>query len=137
MVIAIAKSANNCPASSSRKTTGKNIATVVTVEANKAPQTWLAPSNEAIPADLPSSRKRTIFSSTMIDASSTIPTAKANPAREITLSVLPVISSMIKLVNKHTGIETATTRVVRRRLKNHQSMVTAKRIPIPRLLANI
>ena len=38
-VIVIAKSENNCPTSSPRKTTGKNIATVVAVEVSNAPQT--------------------------------------------------------------------------------------------------
>ena len=132
-----AKSANNCPASSPRNTIGRNTATVVTVEANKAPQTWLVPSNDATSGSLPCSRKRTIFSSTTIDASSTMPTAKAKPASEMTFSVLPVISRTIKLVSKHAGIEIATNNVVRRRLKNHQSTITARMIPIPRFLLSI
>ena len=44
----IAKSAKSCPETSSKKAMGKNIATVVTVEANKAAHTCVAPKKEAL-----------------------------------------------------------------------------------------
>ena len=69
---------------------GRNMATVVTAEASKAGHTCPVPVIAACLEGMPSSRMRMMFSSTMIAASMTMPTANAMPARETTLMVRPV-----------------------------------------------
>ena len=130
----MAKSANNCPDTASKKAIGKKIATVVMVEAIKAPHTCVAPFNAAFSGCSPFSRKRTIFSKTTMAASSTIPTAKAKPAIEIILSVLPVINITIKVITNEIGIANATINVALNLRKNHQSTIMASAMPINKLL---
>ena len=130
----IAKSANNCPDTASKKAMGRKIATVVMVEAINAPHTWLAPFNAAFSGSSPFSRKRTIFSNTTIAASSTMPTAKAKPAIEIIFNVLPVINITISVATKEIGIANATINVARNLRKNHHKTITAKATPINKLL---
>jgi len=70
--------------------------TVVSVEAKSAGQTWIAPSSAACAGEAPRSRRSRMLSSTMVAASSVMPTAKAMPAIEITFSVWPVTSMTIR-----------------------------------------
>ena len=83
MAMVIARSPNSWPSTSRMKTTGRKMATVVAVEANSAPHTCCAPFMEAVCESAPCSRWRTMFSSTTIAASITIPTAKASPASRV------------------------------------------------------
>ncbi len=108
-----ARSPNSCPASSWRKNTGRKIATVVAVDATSAPQTWPAPRSAASKPSRPCSRWRTMFSSTTIAASSTMPVANASPAIEITFSDMPSPSSTMNEKHRHSGIARATIMVAR------------------------
>ncbi len=110
------------------------MATVVAVEANRAPCTWWLPCSAACVGLSPCSRNRTMFSATTMAASSTMPTAKASPASEITLRERPVSLSTIKVVSKDTGMATAISRVARTSRRNNHKMPTASRIPSSRLL---
>ena len=102
MAMVRARSANNCPSTSSKNMTGIKIATVVAVDAMRAPNTSFVPrwaqssmcvcecgSLFSISASA-LLRVLTMFSSTTIAASSTKPTAKASPASEMILSERPV-----------------------------------------------
>ena len=128
-----ARSENNCPASSGRNTTGRKIATVVAVDATRAPRTCCAPSKAVSTRLPPASRKRTIFSSTTMEASSTMPTENAIPASEITFIVLALISSTLKANSNDTGMAKATSKVARKRRRNHHNTHTASTIPSSRL----
>ena len=88
-LMARAMSRNNWPASSWMKTTGRNTATVVNVDAVTAPQTSLVPRTAATRAGSPNEQRRVMFSSTTTALSTSIPTANANPARLITFSERP------------------------------------------------
>ena len=109
--------------------TGRKIATVVAVDASSAPQTWPEPCSEASVGGNPFSRRRTMFSSTTIAASSTMPTAKASPASEITLRLRPAAFSTMNVASREMGIATAMMSVALTRRRNHHSTPTARNIP--------
>ena len=113
------------------------MATVVAVEAKSAPHTWFVPCWAASVGERPFSRKRTMFSNAMMAASRTMPTAKARPASEMTLSVRPAASMMTKVASKEAGIASATINVARNFRRNHQRQMMAKQTPSARLLATI
>ena len=116
------------------KITGRKIATVVAVDASSAPQTCPVPSSAASPISLPFSRRRTMFSSTTMAASSTMPVAKASPASEMTLRLLPVTLSSMKVASSEAGIAAATIRVARSLRRKYHSTPTARNTPRNRLL---
>ncbi len=127
MAIVNAKSPNNCPSISLRKNTGRKMATVVTVEANNAGQTWDEPCLELSWWLRPFSRILKIFSNTTIAASNTIPTANAKPASEITFNERPVISSTINVESSEMGIAVAIIKVAFfLRIKNHKTEIDNK-----------
>ncbi len=116
---------------------GRKIATVVAVEASNAPYTSVGPCSAASSGPTPFSRKRMMFSSTTMAASSVMPTANARPAREITLSVRPAMSRTRNAASTDPGIAMATIRVARNLRRNHHSTPTASAMPRPRLLRSI
>ena len=132
-----ARSAKSWPASSSRNTMGRKMATVVAVEASSAPQTCSGPVSAASFASMPRSRSRTTFSSTTMAASRVIPTANARPASEMMLTVRPAKSRKMNAANSDTGIEIATSSVRRGLRRNHHSTAMASTTPRPRLLRTI
>ena len=132
-----ARSANSCPDTSFRNMIGRKMTTVVAVDASSAPHTWLLPSVAACSASTPFSRRRTMFSSTTMAASSTMPVANASPASEIMFSVRPVICITTKPTNSETGIAIATMNVARSRRRNHHRIATASAIPSSRLVRSI
>ena len=87
--------------------------TVVTVEATSAGQTCCVPWLAASCGKWPRSCSRRTFSSTMIAASSTMPTPNASPASEITLSVRPVSSSVMKVESRQIGTVRPTSSTAR------------------------
>ena len=89
-----------------------NTITVVRAETSTAPHTCEAPRRAASRAGTPSSRSRKMFSSTTIAASTTIPTANARPAREMTLIDRPRAAIATNDPTMETGI--ASTTVSRR-----------------------
>ena len=70
-----------------------------------------------------------IFSSTTIELSISIPTEKAIPARLITFNVLPSKCIIKNVPIIHIGIVTAITNVARTLLKNTKSTITANKPP--------
>ena len=82
-------SLNNCPATPSTNTSGKNTATVVSVEATTAMLTSRVPAMAACNMPSPRSLALAMLSSTTIESSTTMPVARARPARDITLRLRP------------------------------------------------
>ena len=133
MAMVRARSAKSCPSTSWRNRTGRNMATVVAVDANRAPCTWPAPRSAALPGVSPFSRNLTMFSLTTMAASSTMPTAKASPAREMTFRDLPVSCKTMKVVSRDTGMAVAISNIPRTFRRNHHNTPIASRMPISRL----
>ena len=100
--------------------------TVVSAETSTAPQTWRVPSKAACGAGFPASRKRKMFSKTTIAASTTMPTAKARPASEITLSERPSAAIATNEPMIETGIASETISVARQERRNNNSTNAAQ-----------
>ena len=115
---------------------GMKIATVVAVDARSAPHTWLVPRSLASAGVAPVSRRRTMFSSTTIAASSTMPVAKARPASEITLSERPVGERIANVASSDTGIASAMISVARHWRRNSHRTPMASSTPAMRLPVN-
>ena len=113
------------------------MATVVAVDASNAPHTWVAPFSAASSDGTLFSLKRTVFSSTTIAPSSTIPIANASPASEIMFRERPASCNTRNAVNRQIGIATATIKVARNRRRNHQRMPVASVIPSNRFVRNM
>ncbi len=128
-----ARSANNCPSTLFMKMTGRKTMIVVSVEANSAGHTRLAPSSAAWPGVSPFSRCARMLSSTIVAASSVMPTAKAMPAIEITLSECPVTIITSTVASTLTGIATPTRSVDRNWRRNSHSTPIARMTPATRL----
>ena len=131
--IVSARSANSWPSVFLMKITGRNTITSVSVEANNAGQTCVAPSSAACASGTPRSRRATMPSSTMVAASSVMPTANAMPAMEMTLSVCPVASITMTVASTLTGIATPTSSVERNWRRNSHSTAIASTMPASRL----
>ena len=112
-LIANAISLKSWPDVSSTNTTGKKTATVVNVEATIAPATSFVPLTAATNDFSPCWIRRWIFSKTTTALSTNIPTAKAIPARLITLRERPPIPSARKVATELTGIAIPITRAPR------------------------
>ena len=87
--IAIPISLNNCPIGKSKSKIGINTTTVVSADPSIGAQTWRDPLYAAKIGAIPDCFNLNIFSWLTIDASTTIPTAKANPANEMTFTDKP------------------------------------------------
>jgi hypothetical protein len=132
--IASAMSRNSCPASSSTSRIGRNTTTVVSVAARTAPNTSRAPSSAACSGDLPSSRCRNTFSSTTIALSTTIPTAKAMPARLMTFTLRPMATMNTTAPITEIGIDSAMIPALRNDRRKRSNTSTAREPPIQMLL---
>ena len=128
-----ARSENNCPSIPFINKIGKNIATLVAVEANKAPVTCNAPRITALLLSMPRLRSLTIFSCTIIAASNTKPTEKAKPANEITFKLRSNAARAINDTIKDTGMVAAIIKVLRIPRKNNQRIINASNTPNPKL----
>ena len=111
----------------------ENIATLVAVEANSAPVTCIVPLRTAILLLNPSPLRRTIFSCTIMAASNTKPTEKANPARDITFKLRPNKLKARKATAREMGIVSAMIRVGRNPRKNTHKIPSASKTPMPKL----
>ena len=129
-VTAIAISLKSCPASDSKKMTGKKTAIVVKADATNAPHTSTVPSCAASNGFLPIFKCLSIFSKTTIALSSNIPTAKEIPAREIVLRLLSILFKTIKVATILIGIAAETTAVGKNERRNSRSVMIAKTAPI-------
>ncbi len=127
-------STNNCLVIPSVNTMGKNTQTVVKVEAMIAPATSFAPSMEASRILFPSLRIRYIFSITTIELSTSIPTPRAKPEREMMFSVIPLKYMHTTAVTRLIGMEKAITRVGRKSFRNTINMKIARTAPKSTLL---
>ena len=123
-------SLNNCPASKFIIKIGTNTKTVVNADTITADQTCLAPKYAASFAFLPFSLCLYIFSRTTIAASTTIPTANAIPAKEITFIDLPRAAIATKAATTDIGIDNPIITVARHDLKNNIKINIAKVPPI-------
>ena len=127
-------STNNCLTIPSVKTMGRNTHTVVSVEARIAPATSPAPAIAASFAEYPSLRILKIFSITTMELSTSIPTPRARPDREMTFRVTPLKYIHTIAVIRLTGMEQATTAVGRQSLRNRIRISTARTAPNNTLL---
>ena len=128
-----ARSANNCPSSPSMNRIGRKMAILVIVDANNAPTTCDGPSRAACADGIPPWRRRTIFSWTMIAASSTSPTANASPASDTTLRLRPKALNASNEDSSENGIVNAISRVARQPRRKHHSTPSASITPSTRL----
>ena len=128
-----AKSENSWPSMPFINKIGKNIATLVAVEANSAPVTCKAPRITALLLSMPKLRNLTIFSCTIIAASKTKPTEKAKPASEITFKLRSNAAKVINATINETGIVAAIISVLRMPRKNNQRIIKASNTPKPKL----
>ena len=129
-----ARSWNSCPSIPVMNSTGAKIATLVTVDANSAPEICRVPLATASFSSRPLCRQRTMFSSVTIAASMTRPTANARPAREMTFSDLSNSRSATNATSSDSGTVAVTRNVARRLRMRKYSTPTASSRPIPRLL---
>ena len=129
-VTAMAMSLKSWPASSSTKITGRKTATVVRVEARIAPQTSMVPSWAEAKGDLPILRWRSMFSSTTMALSRSMPTAKEIPARLTTFRFRPRALMKMKVPITLIGMAVATTTVEETLRRNRSSTVTARNPPM-------
>ena len=127
-----ARSPNSWPSTSFRNNTGTNTATVVAVEASSAPATWRAPVLVASSSGIPPSRSRTTLPETTIAPSTTMPTANASPASEMTFRLRPQRSSTTKVAHRHTGMVAAISSVTRHSRMNHHTTSSASSAPTTR-----
>ena len=114
----------------STKTRGPKTATVVKVEAVMAEATFLVPQMTASFGSSIWALKRLIFSSTTIELSTSIPTPKANPPRDIRLKETPVKYIKTSVIIKLIGIERATIVVGPKDCKNIRITNAAKIPPL-------
>ncbi len=129
-VMAMAMSRNNCPASSWIKTTGKKTAIVVAVEARTAPHTSFVPSYAASKALLPVLRCRSIFSSTTMELSTSMPTANEIPAILTIFRFLPISQRKTKQPMAEMGMAMPVIIVALTLLKNIRRTQIASRLPM-------
>ncbi len=92
-------------ATPSRKTTGRKTATVVRVEAMTAWPTSEAPLRAAVVSSSPASRRLTMASRTTMAESTSIPTPRASPPRDMMLRVVPVRYIRKKVATTEIGME--------------------------------
>ncbi len=136
-VTVMARSLNMCPAMLCIKTTGRNTAIVVSVEAVIARETSAVPSMAAVRGESPSSCLRKMFSNTTMELSTTIPTPRANPPRvsRFTVSLKAYIMTNANMIES--GIETATKSVLPKWRKNRKRTATASSAPMPAFSARL
>ena len=96
-----------------RKTTGKNTTQKVMTATRIGIATSWVPSMAACIRDLPISRCLTVFSSTTMDWSRIMPTARASPPRVMLLIELPRANSPMNAARNDSGSATTATMVAR------------------------
>ena len=127
--IASAMSPKSCPTSSSRKRIGTNTARVVRVDAITAPHTSCVPFTAATKRRSPFWYQRKMFSRTTIALSTSMPMAKAMPARLITLSERPISESSRNVPITLVGIASAITKVGRMLLRKISRTIVVRTPP--------
>ena len=93
------------------KTIGKNTLIVVRVEATMAPATCFVPCTAARGAARPRARRRTTFSSTTMELSTSMPIPRARPERVIMFRLSPVKYISTRAKSTLRGMLIATTSV--------------------------
>ena len=107
-------------------TIGRNTHTVVRVDAVIAPATCFAPETAACTFEYPRFLKRYVFSITTMELSTSIPTPKARPESDITLSVTLLKYISVTANSKLIGIEQAIIAVGFMSLRNTSKTIIAK-----------
>src|SRR6056297_3882500 len=106
--IVSARSLNNKPAMPGTNRTGKNTTSVVSVLTTTGVATSCAPFTDEVRPSSPSSLNLKIFSRTTTALSTTSPTARVSPDREIMLRLTSAQLMILNVVIIETGIEMAT-----------------------------
>ena len=124
-----ARSWNSCPATPVTNTIGRKTQIVVSVAAVTAPVTSLAPRAAACARELPRRRCRSMASSTTIELSTSMPTPRARPPRDMMLKETPASARGRKDAMTEVGIETAMITVAPRSRRKKYSTSTARMPP--------
>ncbi len=106
---------------------GTKTATVVRVDAVMAMPTSDAPSIAALTAPSPSSLCLTMFSSTTMELSTSMPTDSASPAIEMMLRSMSTKYMTAKVAMTDIGMEMPTTALLLHDLRNTSSTTTVRR----------
>ena len=121
-----ARSRKRMPAIPGTKRIGRKTTRVVRVDTTIGVETSCAPlMDDALPSS-PSSLKRKIFSRTTTALSTTIPTARVSPDKEIIFRLTSETSMMLKVAMMEIGMVIATINAVRPLLRKRSSMMTTR-----------
>ena len=130
-------SRNSCPAIPCTKTSGRNTAIVVSVEATTAMLTSRVPAMAASRMPRPRSRALAIDSSTTIESSTTRPVASARPPSDITLRLRPKRPMKKNVAMIDTGSDSPTTNVLQPSRRNRKMIRIASRPPMTRVQLHV
>jgi hypothetical protein len=122
-------SLKSCAAKPSTNTTGRNTATVVKVTPTSALPTSAAPRPAAVKASSPSSLRRWIASSTTTALSTSMPTPRARPPRDITLRLTPKRCMKKNVAMMETGMVMPMIRVLKASFRKKNRITMARRPP--------
>ena len=111
------------------KIIGTKTLIVVSVEAMIAPVTCFVPCTAARGAAMPRTRRRTMFSSTTMELSTSIPMPRARPLRVMMFSDSPVKYISTSAKSTLSGMLTPTTIVGRRSFRNSARITMARMAP--------
>ena len=118
-----------CFTSPSIKTMGRKTTTVVSVEATMAPPICLAPCKDAAKLLLPCNRSLWMFSSTIMELSTSIPTPSTSPHIEIRFSVIPAKYINTKVTTTENTMDMETVNVGLMRSRNTNNTTAASNAP--------
>ena len=129
MAMVSAWSLNSCPATPSTNTSGRNTATVVSVDATTAMLTSCVPAMAACSTPSPRSRAFAMLSSTTIESSTTRPVARARPPSDITFRLSPNWSMKKNVAMSEIGSDSAMTNVLQPSRRKKKMIRMASRPP--------
>jgi len=127
-------SLNNWPATPSTKTSGRNTATVVSVDAVTAMLTSFVPRYTASASSSPDRLCRSMASSTTMELSTSMPIPRAIPPSDMMFSVRSVWYIRANVAMIEMGMDRPIISVLRTSLRKRNRMMVASSPPIQALL---
>ncbi len=118
----------SCPASPCTNTSGKNTATVVSVDATTAMATMDEPFAAASMGLSPASRRWKMLSSTTIESSTSMPTPSASPPSDMRLSESPMRYMTMNVAMTEIGMASAMV-IVEPTWRRNAKMTSTDRMP--------
>ena len=123
-----ARGVNRYLAAPVRRSTGKNTMQIDSVETIAGTAIWAALSSTATVSGLPSARLRWMFSTSTVASSTSMPIASAKPPSVMMLTELSVRNSATIPTRIESGIEMATTSVLRQLPRNTRTISETRRV---------